>query len=140
MPSRIGIGSPIERFAGSLPGTLTDKRRARLGELFAEDGDASAVDVYCAWHGEDVLEGDDDATRSASALLGADAEESSSFDPVTDQPYNSTRVDVRRAYQDALSAGLEDEAAYLRALPHDHQQSFGALLRQEYITSDDLEQ
>jgi len=117
----------------SLPGDLTTARRRRLVTLFAEDPDAGAVDVYSAWHGEDPLETADDASRSANALAAGGTQPGSSFDPVEDAAHNTTRTAVKRAYDDALDAGLEDEAAYLRALPHEHQQAFATLLEQEYV-------
>jgi hypothetical protein len=38
------------------------------------------------------------------------------FDPKTDAPTNGPRIKARNAYADLLDAGMDDEAAYLRAL------------------------
>jgi hypothetical protein len=42
-------------------------------------------------------------------------------------------VKIKRAYQDALEAGLDDEAVYLRQLSHDHQKPFAMLLLDEFV-------
>jgi hypothetical protein len=56
-----------------------------------------------------------------------------SFDPEDDDAHNNTRVKIKRAYQDALEAGLDDEAVYLRQLSHDHQKPFAMLLLDEFV-------
>lgn len=129
MSTRVELGAIVEQYGRRIiPGTLTTKRRERLRELLAETRDPGAIELYRAWHGGDVQTEADVSSLTASTGSGGDG-----FDPAEDQAYNNTRARVANVYDAALEQGLDEEAAYLRDLPHEHQQSFASVLKAEYL-------
>jgi hypothetical protein len=129
MSSRAELGAIVEQYCRRIiPGTPTTKRRERLRELLAETRDPDAIELYRTWHGGEVQTEADVANRTANAGAGGNG-----FDPAEDQAYNNTRARVANAYDAALEQGLDEEAAYLRELPHEHQQEFASLLTAEYL-------
>lgn len=114
-----------KHFASKLSGGTSTKRMNTLRELFERHPDAGAIQVYVAWRDRIVIGPDEAAARSAQATPG-------DFDPAEDNAPAASKVQVKKAYDGALDAGLTDEAAYLRGLTFKHQRPFGHLLRREF--------
>lgn len=113
-------------------GAVTSARRDRLEELFAENHNPDPLTLYQAWQGSDPLTREEANARSVATSNQA-------FDPKTDQPRSSTKVLVKSAYDDAIDAGFEEAAEYLRNLNSSSQKEFKRLLEFHYLEADLLD-
>jgi len=112
-----------EYYAGRLKGPLTIKKRRRLWGLFDEESNPGPIQIFTAWCGPEKLP---TLTEAQEQVESGDI---SGFDPAEDNPASGSTVLLMEAYNLALDNGLDDEAAYLRALELSYQRGFARLLR-----------
>lgn len=121
-----GATERMEELANALPSGLSTPRAYRLADLFDDEPDPDAVTLWRVWM---------DRGRPTDEELARyrELEDVDGFDPVDGQPDTSDKVRAVNAYEDALDAGLESAAGYLRTLNQRQQGQFARFLRREYL-------
>lgn len=123
-------GQKAKRFVRSVPGSAGTKNLERLKALFTDESDPSPVAIYRAYHGDVEFDRPADARTSNSGT-------SKRFDPADDPAPTTDKVRVRRAYEAAADAGMDETAEFLRTATFAHQRRLASLLFNEFIDSDD---
>lgn len=99
-----------EAFASAaLAGSGGEFRLQRLAELFRETDAPGAIEVYRAWHGAEEM-------TTEEMVAAASKTRVTHFDPAEDPVPSDSKIRIKQAYEQALEAGLESEASFLRGV------------------------
>lgn len=114
--------SRVEEYGQILAGT-GDRNRDRLQALFEEKDDPRADEIFKAWGGLTNLRTPEEAAKRTNRtdVVG--------FDPAEDAAISSDKINVKSAYDRAIEADMEHEAALLRTATISIQNKFATFLK-----------